>query len=168
MSDIIIDTAQTWDIPQLITLRSLLLSGGDAHYAAQDLAEEQCWQNAYRTWLEKQLVDDEPIHIAVARQSTTQKATGCAIGLVNKRVPGIHCPNGLVGWIQTVVVDSEWRELGLGRALIQSLLEWFTAQGVREVTLETTPGALRLYTSMGFEPSGEDLLYYHPRNRNAI
>ncbi|MCZ0925861.1 GNAT family N-acetyltransferase [Halomonas janggokensis] len=167
MVEILIDRATDWDIPRLLTLRSYLLSNGPAHYAARNQGDEQRWRSAYQEWLKYRLTDNETVRVAVARQSTTNQAMGCAIGIVNQRVPGVHCSNGRVGWIQTVVIDPAWRGQGLGRTLIHFLLEWFSELGIEEVTLETTPSARRLYSSFGFEPSGEELLYYHPRLRGT-
>ncbi|MDY6930123.1 MAG: GNAT family N-acetyltransferase [Pseudomonadota bacterium] len=166
MLDILIDRAMDGDIPRLLTLRSFLLSSGPAHYVAQNLEDEQRWRSAYQEWLKYRLTGDESVLIAVARQTSTNQAMGSAIGIVNQRVPGIHCSTGRVGWIQTVVIDPAWRGQGLGRALIHFLLEWFADRGIEEITLETTPSARRLYSSLGFEPSGEELLYYHRRIRN--
>jgi GNAT superfamily N-acetyltransferase len=49
-----------------------------------------------------------------------------------------------------------WRQ-GLGRALMQTLLDWADSRGVVRVALEvvdTNLGAIRLYESLGFEHEG--------------
>lgn len=162
MSDIIVNRAGVSDIPSLIMLRSFLLSSGDEHYVAQTQFEEQRWRDAYQHWLRKRIVSDgEFTQILVARKPDNNEVVGCAIGIVNQRVPGIRCPTGQVGWIQTVVVNPEQRGRGIGGRIIKDLLRWFAIRGIEEISLEATSEALQLYISLGFERSGEDLLYYH-------
>jgi GNAT superfamily N-acetyltransferase len=55
-------------------------------------------------------------------------------------------------------VDPGWRGLGLGRLLVQTVLEWAAGQGVSEVGLWMTDDNLaaeRLYLRHGFEHTGE-------------
>ena len=54
-----------------------------------------------------------------------------------------------------VVVESQMRGRGLGRALIQGLLRWAAEQGAQNTDLQVTGGnhvAQALYASLGFEP----------------
>jgi len=49
-----------------------------------------------------------------------------------------------------------WRQ-GLGRALVQTLLDWADSRGIVRTALEvveTNAGAIRLYESLGFEHEG--------------
>jgi ribosomal protein S18 acetylase RimI-like enzyme len=49
-----------------------------------------------------------------------------------------------------------WRQ-GVGRALVQTLLDWADARGIVRIALEvveTNLGAIRLYESLGFEHEG--------------
>ena len=60
---------------------------------------------------------------------------------------------GLLG----IVIRSGWREVGLGRALMERVLQWMQAGEFRRAHLSvfsTNARARRLYESMGFEVEG--------------
>lgn len=67
--------------------------------------------------------------------------------------------NGRSGWVQTVVVDPNWRGQGVGEKVMNYLLSWFQEQEVGKIVLQTTAVAKTLYGKLGFEETGEDLLY---------
>lgn len=168
-SPVIVGRAQLSDVQALIALRSVLLSSGDSHYVSRNERDESTWRRAYADWLHQALTrDDAESMVCIARLSHGNAPVGSAIGLVNRRVPGVHCPTGRVGWIQTVVVSAENRGQGIGSMMIETLLSWFHAQEIGEVTLETTPSARSVYNGLGFEPSGEELLYHHLKTKGAL
>lgn len=60
---------------------------------------------------------------------------------------------GLIG----IVIRSGWREVGLGRALMERVLLWMRSRAFRRAHLSvfsTNTRARRLYESMGFEVEG--------------
>ena len=60
---------------------------------------------------------------------------------------------GLIG----IAIRSGWREVGVGRALMDRVLRWMRARGFRRAFLSvfsTNERARRLYESMGFEVEG--------------
>jgi len=65
--------------------------------------------------------------------------------------------------ILNLCVDGPWRERGVGKQLLASLLERATAAGMTEAFLEVRPSntaAIRLYQSAGFEQVGMRRGYY--------
>ena len=63
-------------------------------------------------------------------------------------------PTGLRAWIEDVVVDTETRGLGVGRALNEAALDRAAAAGATTVDLTSRPSreaANRLYQRIGFE-----------------
>ena len=61
-----------------------------------------------------------------------------------------------VGGIGIVIRDG-WREVGLGRLLMERILEWMRAQGLEKAELAvfaTNVRARRLYESLGFVEEG--------------
>ena len=83
---------------------------------------------------------------------------GCATAIIDQRAPAPGCLNGLSGWVQSVVVEPQWRNQGIARMLMQQLLRWFTNRGVGSVVLQSTEAAGTLYQALGFEISDERLL----------
>lgn len=147
------------DIERLIELRKHLLSGGEGHYAAQSPEEENAWQTSYRSWLYENLRDNPRVLVAAAAVEEESDIVACAIGIVDERAPMKGILNGRSGWIQTVVVEPQRRRQGIAEQVMEYVLEWFREQDVGKIVLQTTPDAKRLYRKLGFEETGEDLLY---------
>jgi len=84
------------------------------------------------------------------------------IGEVDRQPAGltwgmIHPPDRSIAHLYQMWVDPKFRGLGLGRRLIDSVLEWAKNEGVAAVRLGVTCGdtpALRLYAAVGFQPIG--------------
>ncbi|MBJ6362616.1 GNAT family N-acetyltransferase [Paenibacillus sp. GCM10012307] len=158
-SPVVARRAEEKDIERLIELRKHLLSGGDGHYAAQSPEEELAWQDSYRRWLHKNLRDNPTVLIAAASSDAADGIVACAIGVIDERAPMKGILNGRSGWIQTVVVDPKWRRQGIAEQVMDYLLSWFREQEVGKIVLQTTIVAKSLYGKLGFEETGEDLLY---------
>ncbi|WP_419418937.1 GNAT family N-acetyltransferase [Legionella sp. D16C41] len=147
------------DIEQLIELRKLLLSQGTGHYVAQTPEDELAWQNSYDTWLKTNLNQSANIKVIVTYSASDENIiTGCAIGIIDARVPFKGCLNGKMGWVQTVVVRPNYRRQGLAEQLMNHLFKWFHNNEVGKVTLQTTSVAKSLYDKLGFIDSGEAFL----------
>lgn len=73
--------------------------------------------------------------------------------------------------IQTIAVSDSHRGLGIGRALMNSLLEFASKQGAKEVLLEVRedkPTPQNLYKSLGFAEIDRRENYYQPDGVAAI
>ncbi|NEW05800.1 GNAT family N-acetyltransferase [Paenibacillus sp. SYP-B3998] len=151
--------AEEADIERLIELRKHLLSGGEGHYAAQSPEEEFAWQSSYRQWLLKNLRDNPLVLVAAASVEEKGEIIACAIGIIDERAPLKGILNGRSGWIQTVVVDLQWRRQGVAEQVMEYVLSWFWEQEVGKIVLQTTSVAKHLYERLGFEETGEELLY---------
>ncbi|MEV6601201.1 ribosomal protein S18-alanine N-acetyltransferase [Actinoplanes sp. NPDC051346] len=71
-------------------------------------------------------------------------------------------------WVQNIAVKRTAQKRGLGRALLETLLE---RAGARKVLLEVAvdnQAAQRLYASYEFEPVGIRRGYYQPSNTDAL
>ncbi|MCX6785702.1 MAG: GNAT family N-acetyltransferase [Candidatus Komeilibacteria bacterium] len=74
------------------------------------------------------------------------KVVGLA-GLAWYAVPS----KGLIGWIEEVVVDQAARGHGLGRALMEELVNFSKIKGCKKIKLTTNnPIAQKLYQDLGF------------------
>jgi len=150
--------ATLFDIDMLVELRKILLNQGSGHYVAHTLKEKEAWQLSYRRWIIHTL-DQLPSDIKVIVACELQLGVvGCAIGIIDKRVPIPSCLNGRIGWIQTVAVLPEHRGQGIAQKLMHFMFSWFKDQDTYKVTLQTTPMAESLYYHLGFKDSGEPLL----------
>ncbi|MEM9085398.1 MAG: GNAT family N-acetyltransferase [Pseudomonadota bacterium] len=69
-----------------------------------------------------------------------------------------------------IAVLPEYRARGLGKILIDQLVEAASARGISKVFLEMRRGnpAVHLYQKVGFEPIGERLNYYKKLDGNLI
>jgi GNAT superfamily N-acetyltransferase len=57
--------------------------------------------------------------------------------------------------ILNVYTDREYRRRGLGRQLMQMMIEWCKREGFARVTLHASDDGRHLYESLGFETSNE-------------
>ncbi|ASS89240.1 MAG: N-acetyltransferase [Bacillaceae bacterium] len=146
------------DVDMLIDLRKLLLNEGAGHYVSKSPEEQMAWQKSYRKWLIHNIPANEKMVIAVAHYDGETEISACAIGIIDERAPMKGCLNGLVGWVQSVVVHPERRRRGFAECLMNYILDWFQANNVEKVILQTTPIAKNLYKKLGFIDSGEELL----------
>ncbi|MEM0120642.1 MAG: ribosomal protein S18-alanine N-acetyltransferase [Thermoprotei archaeon] len=72
--------------------------------------------------------------------------------------------------VLSVAVHPEWRRKGLGKTLLQEVIQEACRLGATRIVLEVdveNTGAQLLYTSLGFR-SGGTLKHYYPNGHNAI
>ncbi|SHJ30499.1 ribosomal protein S18-alanine N-acetyltransferase [Thermoclostridium caenicola] len=75
------------------------------------------------------------------------------------------------GHITNVAVLPELRRRGFARRLMQDLVDYAKANGIRSLTLEVRVGnlpAIRLYESFGFQIEGRRKHYYADNNEDAL
>ncbi len=68
--------------------------------------------------------------------------------------------SGNKGWIEDVVVDQNYRGMGIGRKLVEKLLNLAKEQKLSEVLLFTESHrneAIKLYESLNFHKKGSDI-----------
>lgn len=158
--EVIIRDAVVSDIPALIELRSILLDDShNHHYSSKTKAESIQWKKAYKQWLNKHLNQTDKVKILVGEiNNGTIDIVSCVTGIIDTRAPMIGCLNGKVGWIQTMVVTPKAQNNGIGKKMLNKLLNWFNAAEVGKLFLQTTPVAENLYHSMGFKILDEHTL----------
>ena len=66
-------------------------------------------------------------------------------------------------WIEELYVDPEARRHGIGRALVEALLDWSEENGIDGIDLEAyrgnTPASI-MYRALGFHRLGRERFYY--------
>ncbi len=84
------------------------------------------------------------------------RVAGEVAGMANALITVSTAEGGKVLLLEDVIVSREYRGGGLGRRLVEHVLDWAAQQGMTRVTLladrENTP-ALDFYRKLGFEPS---------------
>jgi GNAT superfamily N-acetyltransferase len=57
--------------------------------------------------------------------------------------------------ILNVYTDSEYRRRGIGRTLMQTMIDWCRREGLARITLHASDDGRHIYESLGFEDSNE-------------
>lgn len=134
-----ITSATAADIPDLIELLGVLFS------IEQDFTPDTEKQ---RRGLAALL--NSPLgHIAIARDNS-----GRAVGMASAQLVISTAEGTPSAWVEDVVIRDEWRGRGLGRTLLDAVLEWAKAQGATRAQLladlDNTP-ALGFYDTLGWQ-----------------
>jgi len=58
-------------------------------------------------------------------------------------------------WVVNMFTEPEHRRRGLARRLMEAILEWCRAEGMRSLYLHASDDGRRLYESLGFEATNE-------------
>ena len=74
----------------------------------------------------------------------------CGMGFIYERFPGPVLLDGRFGYVLGMATDPEFRRRGHGRAIVEALLAWYRANGVRRVDLHATSDGEPLYREYGF------------------
>lgn len=87
-------------------------------------------------------------------RSWIAESDGTVVGSVSCRIretsPREFDLAGKEAYVQHLYVDPAYRGYGIGRALMQTLLDWCTANGHSRIALRTSEMARPLYERMGF------------------
>ena len=78
---------------------------------------------------------------------------GCFVALQNGRVCGTAATLAYerrFGWVSMVLVDPDYRRLGIGTRLLERGIEYLEGSGVETVKLDATPMGRTVYTQRGF------------------
>lgn len=141
MNDVTIASANEADIPDLIELLEVLFS------IEQDFTPNPEKQ---RRGLAALLASPNG-HIAIARSPE-----GRAVGMATAQLVVSTAEGAPSAWVEDVVVREGWRGRGLGRALLEAVLDWARQHGATRAQLladlDNTP-ALAFYDHLGWQPT---------------
>lgn len=90
-------------------------------------------------------------HVAIARGPDAR-----AVGMATAQLVISTAEGAPSAWVEDVVVREDWRGQGLGRALLDAVLDWARAQGAVRAQLladlDNAP-ALAFYDRVGWQPT---------------
>jgi ribosomal protein S18 acetylase RimI-like enzyme len=96
----------------------------------------------------KKIIGNQSNYFLVARESNDHKIVGMLMLVV------CCLPEGEKGWIEDLIVDSQYRGKGIATKLIDYAIEKTKANGVKSINLTSRPervAANKLYVKLGFE-----------------
>lgn len=139
MQNATLSTATGQDIPELIELLGVLFSIEQDFTPAPEKQQRGL----------AALLESPTGHIAIARDNL-----GRAIGMATAQLVISTAEGAPSAWIEDVVIRDEWRGKGLGRNLLDAVLDWARAQGATRAQLladlDNTP-ALAFYDRLGWQ-----------------
>jgi RimJ/RimL family protein N-acetyltransferase len=144
---IIVRSAQLEDVQALIEQTRAVMAEGIFMVTASE--EFNVTREQGEAWVQSHISDEGKILLVAIVQEQL-------IGLLHFKSGGRRrlAPQGDFG----MSVLKEWRERGVGRALVESLLAWGSAnpliKQIRLSVLAANEAAIRLYTTMGFVLEG--------------
>ncbi|MDP2171583.1 MAG: GNAT family N-acetyltransferase [Rhodocyclaceae bacterium] len=137
----IIDFATATDLPEMIDLMRELFT------------LESDFQPEHDKQLQGlKLILDNP----ALGQLFVLRVEGKVAGMANALITVSTAQGTRVLLLEDVIVSAKYRGAGLGRALVEQVLAWATAQGMTRVTLladRDNTAALAFYDRLGFENS---------------
>lgn len=88
-------------------------------------------------------------HLAYIASFNGQEA-GCGAICLSDELPSPDNPTGKCGYLMNIYVRNNFREHGVGHAIVKKLIEEAQNRGCKKIYLETTAIGRRLYESLGF------------------
>lgn len=89
------------------------------------------------------------------------RVNGRVVGMANALISVSTAQGGRVLLLEDVILDKDYRNGGLGRRLVEHVLDWAAAEGLTRVTLladkDNVP-AQGFYRRLGFKPSNMTVL----------
>ncbi|MBT2232431.1 GNAT family N-acetyltransferase [Nonomuraea sp. NEAU-A123] len=155
------------DAAELVRLRGVLMTDLARHEGAGD-----GWQEAADATLRERLAEPHPTLIAFVvdqpdqpdrpdRPSEPERPSllaACAVGTVERRLPGPVNPSGEIGYVFNVATDPAHRRRGYSRSCMTALLAWYRDRGIGTIDLLASPEGEPLYRSLGFVRSADSAM----------
>ena len=149
---ITIRAATADDIPDLVALRRLMFESME--YRDPELLDAS--DIACRNYFSRAIPSGE----FCGWLATTSEGEAVASGglVIDRHPPGPNNLAGEVGYVMNIVTVPAYRRQGLARRIMQTIVDWLSAQGIRRITLHATEQGRPLYRELGFDDSNEMIL----------
>lgn len=141
----VVRRASVEDAWELTRLRRVMLKN------FQDIHDD-LWEYACKDAFEQALADPDGMIQAfvVDAGDFPGKLAACSVGLIEQRLPSPDNHSGLIGYIQSVSTDPDYRRRGYARAAVEATLEWLDSCGVPKTELTASSMGDDLYRDLGF------------------
>ena len=141
----VVRRASVEDAWELTRLRRVMLKN------FQEIHDE-AWEYACKDAFEQALSDQDGMIQAfvVDAGDFPGKLAACAVGMIQQQLPSPDNHSGLIGYIQSVSTDPDYRRRGYARAAVEATLEWLDSCGVPKTELTASSMGDDLYRELGF------------------
>ena len=141
----VVRRASVEDAWELTRLRRVMLKN------FQEIHDE-AWEYACKDAFEEVLADQDGMIQAfvVDAGDFPGKLAACSIGMIHQRLPSPDNHSGMIGYIQNVSTDPDYRHRGYARAAVEATLEWLDGCGVPKTELSASSMGDHLYRELGF------------------
>lgn len=92
---------------------------------------------------------EDGTHLAFVALSSGKEA-GCGALCLTEELPSPDNPSGKCAYLMNIYVKNEFREKGIGHALVTHLIEEAKSRDCGKIYLETTESGRPVYASLGF------------------
>lgn len=111
---------------------------------------------------DKKLIDCSREYFLKGDQTTVfamdkNKIAGCATLAYITIMPTFDHPTGKRAHLMNVYTRAEYRRRGVGKMMVEFLIEEAKSRGVTEISLDATQMGHPLYKSLGFNDNGEGM-----------
>lgn len=129
------------DINELLRWRREVIFNVFGVEASEELMERN--EDYYRRRVE------DGTHLAFVASSSGKEA-GCGALCLTEELPSPDNPSGKCAYLMNIYVKNEFREKGIGHALVTHLIEEAKNRDCGKIYLETTESGRSVYASLGF------------------
>ena len=152
---IMVELKKITDLTQLLSWRKEVIENVFGETPSDSLME------ANKAYYEKHIPDET--HIAFIALYNSQEAGSGSICLSDE-LPSPDNPSGRCAYLMNIYVRPEFRERGLGHAIVRQLLTEAQNLNCGKIYLETTEDGRRVYESLGFREMPDMMKYNHHEN----
>jgi GNAT superfamily N-acetyltransferase len=141
----VVRRASVEDAWELTRLRRVMLKN------FQEIHDDH-WEYACKDAFEQALADQDGMIQAfvVDAGDFPGKLAACSVGMIQQRLPSPDNHSGLIGYIQSVSTDPDYRRRGYARVAVEATLEWLDSCGVPKTELTASSMGDDLYRELGF------------------
>ncbi len=143
MSDLIFDTANKSDIPELVRLRIAYIED-DYGFVTEE--GRRAMEEQLPDYFERRL--GRELNIFVARAEG--RLVAAAHLLIIEKPANPNMPNGLIGEVYSVFTEKEYRGRGICTQLMKDLVDFARAKKLSFVDLKATDEGYPVYKKVGF------------------